>query len=190
MNPQNVGAMIEKNYGGVRIDGTNATIIGDGDGNFIADRNGIARVWMDHALWPLITTSLYINQTGDIEILKKQVPYFKDAQTMRGTEIDTLWNDAYGNKQRTEDGQVYTGSVLEHILIQQLAAFYDVGVHNIYRLRGADWNDAWIWQQKMVKVLPLPVLMRAISTLLLPYYALWNLQAKPVSRCQRKLKSC
>ena len=40
----NVGAMIEKNYGGVRIDGTNATIIGDGDGNFIADRNGIARV--------------------------------------------------------------------------------------------------------------------------------------------------
>ena len=27
MNPQNVGAMIEKNYGGVRIDGTNATII-------------------------------------------------------------------------------------------------------------------------------------------------------------------
>ena len=94
MNPQNVGAMIEKNYGGVRIDGTNATIIGDGDGNFIADRNGIARVWMDHALWPLITTSLYINQTGDIEILKKQVPYFKDAQTMRGTEIDTLWNDA------------------------------------------------------------------------------------------------
>lgn len=142
MNPQNVGAMIEKNYGGVRIDGTNATIIGDGDGNFIADRNGIARIWMDHALWPLITTSLYINQTGDIEILKKQVPYFKDAQTMRGTEIDTLWNDAYGNKQRTEDGQVYTGSVLEHILIQQLAAFYDVGVHNIYRLRGADWNDA------------------------------------------------
>ena len=48
-DPQNVGAMIEKNYGGVRIDGTNATIIGDGDGNFIADRNGIARVWMDHA---------------------------------------------------------------------------------------------------------------------------------------------
>ena len=45
--------------------------------NFIADRNGIARVWMDHALWPLITTSLYINQTGDIEILKKQVPYLK-----------------------------------------------------------------------------------------------------------------
>lgn len=50
MEPQDVGQMIAKNYGGVRIDGTNATIIGDGDGNFIADRDGIARVWMDHAL--------------------------------------------------------------------------------------------------------------------------------------------
>ena len=38
MDPHNVGKMIENNYGGVRIDGTNATIIGDGDGNFIADR--------------------------------------------------------------------------------------------------------------------------------------------------------
>ncbi|MDY5985933.1 MAG: cellobiose phosphorylase, partial [Lachnoclostridium sp.] len=83
MDPENVGEMITKNYGGVRVDGTNATIIGDGDGHFIADRNGIARVWMDHALWPLMTTKLYIDQTGDIEILNKQVPYFKDAQTIR-----------------------------------------------------------------------------------------------------------
>lgn len=142
MEPQNVGTMISKNYGGVRIDGTNATIIGDGDGNFIADRNGITRVWMDHALWPLMTTKLYIDQTGDIDILKKEVPYFKDTQTMRGTEIDTLWNDAYGNQQRTDTDEIYTGSILEHILIQQLAAFYEVGDHNIYQLRGADWNDA------------------------------------------------
>ena len=142
MDPENVGEMIAKNYGGVRIDGTNATIIGDGDGHFIADRNGIARVWMDHALWPLMTTKLYIDQTGDIEILNRQIPYFKDAQTIRGTEIDTLWNDDYGNKQRTIENDIYTGSILEHLLIQQLAAFYEVGDHNIYKLRGADWNDA------------------------------------------------
>ncbi len=142
MEPENVGEMIAKNYGGVRIDGTNATIIGDGDGNFIADRNGIARVWMDHALWPLMTTKLYIDQTGDVEILNKQVPYFKDAQTIRGTEIDALWNDEYGNQQRTAENEIYTGSILEHLLIQHLAAFYEVGNHNIYRLRGADWNDA------------------------------------------------
>lgn len=142
MDPQNVGDMIASNYGGVRIDGTNATIIGDGNGNFIADRNGIARVWMDHALWPLMTTKLYIDQTGDIEILNKQIPYFKDSQTMRGTEIDTLWNDDYGSRQRTSEHTVYTGSILEHLLIQQLTSFYEVGDHNIYRLRGADWNDA------------------------------------------------
>ncbi len=142
LEPQRVGEMIEKNFGGVRIDGTNATIIGSGDGNFIADRNGIARVWMDHALWPLMTTKLYIDQTGDIEILNKQIPYFKDAQTMRGTGTDTLWEPEHSDRQRTAADEIYTGSMLEHLLIQQLAAYYEVGEHNIYRLRGADWNDA------------------------------------------------
>lgn len=142
VEPENVGHMIAENYGGVRIDGTNATIIGSGNGNFLADRNGIARVWMDHALWPLMTTKLYIDQTGDAEILNKPISYFKDAQTMRGTEGDTLWNPEYGDKQRTAGNDIYTGSILEHLLIQQLTAFYEVGDHNIYRLRGADWNDA------------------------------------------------
>lgn len=142
MNPKDVGQMIVKNYGGVRVDGTNATIIGDGDGNFIADRNGIARVWMDHALWPLMTTMLYIDQTGDVDILTKQAPYFKDAQTRRGEDCDTLWDAQAGNWQRTANGDIYTGSILEHLLIQQLTAFYEVGDHNICQLRGADWNDA------------------------------------------------
>ena len=31
---------------------------------------------------------------------------------------------------------------MEHLLIQHLTAFYEVGEHNIFRLRGADWNDA------------------------------------------------
>ena len=143
MEPSNVGQMIIRNYGGVRIDGTNATIIGDGDGNFIADRNGIARVWMDHALWPLMTTRLYIDQTGDVEILNRQeAPYFKDAQALRGTGIDSAWDPSQGSQQKTEKGSVYSGSILEHLLIQHLTAFYEVGDHNIYRLRGADWNDA------------------------------------------------
>ena len=142
MDPQNVGDMIRKNFGGVRVDGTNATIIGAGDGNFIADRNGIARVWMDHALWPLMTTQLYIDQTGDLNILNSPAPYFKDPQALRGTGIDQDWNDAYGNRQRTESGEAYQGTILEHLLIQHLTAFYEVGEHNIFRLRGADWNDA------------------------------------------------
>ncbi len=140
MDPDGVGEMIKANFGGVRVDGTNATIIGDGMGNFIADRNGIARVWMDHAMWPLMTLTLYIDQTGDRGILDTAVPYFKDPQTMRGTEIDEQWNG--GGRQETENGAVYMGSILEHLLIQHLTAFYEVGVHNIFRLRGADWNDA------------------------------------------------
>lgn len=142
MDPQNVGKMIENNYGGVRIDGTNATIIGNGEGNFIADRNNITRVWMDHALWPLITTQLYIDQTGDIDILNRKVPYFKDAQTERGRLRDQLWSSEQGNKQMTQADVIYKGSILEHLLIQQLGAFYEIGKHNIYRLRDADWNDA------------------------------------------------
>ena len=142
MDPENVGEMIEKNYGGVRIDGTNATIIGEGDGNFVADRNGISRVWMDHALWPLMTTKLYIDQTGDIDILMKKAPYFKDGQTARGTAIDVLWNESSGSCLKTASDEIYTGTILEHLLIQQLTSFYEVGDHNIYKLRGADWNDA------------------------------------------------
>lgn len=142
LEPKSVRQTIVKNYGGVRIDGTNATIIGSGDGNFLADRNGITRVWMDHALWPLMTTKLYIQQTGDIEILNQQVPYFKDRQVQRGTALDGLWNESYGSRQLTENHQVYAGSILEHLFIQHLTAFYEVGNHNIYRLRDADWNDA------------------------------------------------
>lgn len=142
MDPDGVGDMIQANFGGVRIDGTNATIIGDGAGNFIADRNGIARVWMDHALWPLMTTKLYIDQTGDIAILNAAVSYFKDSLAMRGTQTDKLWSGGEGNRQRTESGALYMGSILEHLLIEHLTAFYEVGAHNIFRLRGADWNDA------------------------------------------------
>lgn len=142
MEPSQVGQMIKANYSGVRIDGTNATIIGNGEGNFIADRNGISRVWMDHALWPQMTTQLYLDQTGDLALLDCTAPYFKDPQTFRGNGIDTSWLPTKGNLQYTESGEIYQGSILEHLLIQQLTAFYDVGEHNLYRLRGADWNDA------------------------------------------------
>ena len=97
--------MIEQNFGGVRVDGTNATIIGAGDGNFIADRNGIARVWMDHALWPQMTTRLYMDQTGDVEILNRQAPYFKDAQALRGTALDPDYRPEQGGWQRDAAGR-------------------------------------------------------------------------------------
>lgn len=142
MDPCGVRQMILDNYGGVRIDGTNATIIGERQGEFIADRNGIARVWMDHGVWPFMTTKLYIDQTGDVEILKERVSYFKDEHTERGTKLDEQWDVSYGIRQKCENDAVYEGSVLEHLMLQHLCAFYEVGEHNHIRLRGADWNDA------------------------------------------------
>lgn len=142
MNPAGVREMLISNFGGVRMDGTNATIIGLGQGEFIADRNNITRVWMDHGVWPFLTTLTYIMQSGDLEILLKENTYFKDPQAVRGEEKDTLWKPEDGNLVKTADGQVYQGSILEHMLLEHLCAFYDVGEHNHIRLRGADWNDA------------------------------------------------
>ncbi len=142
MNPGGVRQMILDNYGGVRIDGTNATIIGEKQGEFIADRNNITRVWMDHGVWPFLTTKLYIDQTGDLGILNQKVSYFKDRQVERGTAIDEAWTEEYGKKQKDARGEVYEGTILEHLLLEHLCSFYEVGDHNHIRLRGADWNDA------------------------------------------------
>ncbi len=142
MNPDGVRRMLIDNFGGMRMDGTNATIIGSKQGEFIADRNGIARVWMDHGVWPYLTTELYINQTGDLDILLEKNTYFKDLLICRGEDRDTEWEVSQGEKQKDKAGNVYSGTLLEHLLIQNLASFYDVGEHNEIKLRGADWNDA------------------------------------------------
>ena len=62
----------------MRPNGTNATIIGKEPGEFIADRNNISRTWMDHGVWPWITTELYVHQTGDLQFLLEEAPYFMD----------------------------------------------------------------------------------------------------------------
>lgn len=142
MNPDNVGQMVRDNFCGVRIDGTNATIIGAKQGEFVADRNNITRVWMDHGMWPYLTTELYINQTGDLAVLTDELPYFKDPQVMRGTVKDTAWDVEYGQWQKSENGEIYKGSVLEHLLIQHICAVCEVGENGNILLRGADWNDA------------------------------------------------
>ena len=134
MDPKDVRGMLIDNFGGVRTDGTNATIIGNGRGEFIADRNGITRVWMDHAMWPFMTMDLYIRQTGDLGILNEEAPYFIDRQIMRGEKL--LDADISTDNLHSE------GTVLEHLLLQNLAAFFDVGDHGHMKLRGADWNDA------------------------------------------------
>jgi hypothetical protein len=130
------------NFAGVRIDGSNATIIGSCPGEFKADRNNIPRVWMDHGAWPLLATNLFIDQTGDLSILLRPQVYFKDHLVARTQEVDNNWSPAQGTVLQTVNGAPYQGSILEHLLIQHLTPFFNVGEHNNIRLEGADWNDA------------------------------------------------
>ncbi len=130
------------NFAGVRLDGSNATIIGDRPGEFKADRNNIPRVWMDHGAWPFLTVKFYIDQTGDLRFLLREQAYFKDNHIKRAQDIDKQWDSSSGTSQLTEKGKIAKGTILEHLLVQHLTAFYNVGEHNIIRLEGADWNDA------------------------------------------------
>ncbi|MGM0507927.1 MAG: GH36-type glycosyl hydrolase domain-containing protein [Fusobacteriota bacterium] len=141
MEPEGVKETLYNNFGGVRIDGTNATIIGNKPGEFIADRNNISRIWMDHGAWPFLTTKLYLDQSGDLEFLSEKQTYFKDAHIMYGQKLDKNWTIKDGNKQKSSNGEIYEGTMLEHMLIQHLVSFYNVGEHNNMRLEGADWND-------------------------------------------------
>lgn len=125
---------------GIRLDGTNATIIGEKPGQFLADRNQIVRVWMDHGVWPVRTIHLYLQQTGDTSILLERRAYFRDSRIRRGEGTDPTWRTEDGTVYRAS-GEPYQGTVLEHLLAQTLTAFFDVGERGHIRLRDADWND-------------------------------------------------
>ncbi len=137
--PLKAKKLILKSFSGIRIDGTNATIITK-EGKFISDRNSIPRVWIDHGIWPYLTLRSYIHKTGDINILTDQLPYFQDHLVMRAQEKTTKFC-SQDYLLRTKTKKIYKGTVLEHLLIQHLTAFFNVGKHNIIRLENADWND-------------------------------------------------
>lgn len=141
MEPAEVRYLLLNNYAGVRMDGSNATIIGAGPGEFVADRNNIPRVWMDHGAWPLMTTLLYLHQSGDLDFLFQPQGYFRDIFVKRCRERDASWTPEQGNKLLTADGQIYEGTILEHILLQNIVPFFNVGEHGNIKLEGADWND-------------------------------------------------
>ncbi|NDI35872.1 GH36-type glycosyl hydrolase domain-containing protein [Chengkuizengella sediminis] len=142
-DPKKVKELLLNNFAGVRIDGSNATIIGSEPGEFVADRNNISRVWMDHGAWPFLTTMLYIHQSGDIEFLLENQTYFKDTQIKRSKDLDLQWDPEQGNQLKSENSDIYEGTIFEHMLLQNIVQFYNVGQHNNIKLEGADWNDAF-----------------------------------------------
>ncbi len=142
MESRDISSMLLSNFAGIRMDGSNATIVGVHPGEFKADRNNIPRAWMDHGAWPLLTTRLYIDQTGDLRFLLREQVYFKDHLTHRCQSVDSAWRPEQGTVLLGETGEPYRGTVLEHLLVQHLTAFFNVGEHNNILLEGADWNDA------------------------------------------------
>lgn len=140
-NPEDAREVLVSNCAGIRTDGSNATIILKGIGNFAADRNKISRVWMDHGVWPYYTTKLYIDRTGDIDILLEENTYWKDHQIRRAKARDNNWNPYEGNQQKAAAGDIYRGSVLEHLILQHLVCFHNVGDFNNMKLEDGDWND-------------------------------------------------
>ncbi len=141
MEPAEVPDLLHSYFAGVRVDGSNATIIGSRAGEFIADRNNIARIWMDHGAWPFLTTKLYLDQTGDLDFLLREQTYFKDQRVDRARGIDADWSPDQGVRLRAQSGEEYRGTLLEHLLVQHLTPFFNVGGHNNLRLEGGDWND-------------------------------------------------
>ncbi len=91
--------MLFGNFAGRAYGRSNATIIGSKPGEFKADRNNIPRVWMDHGAWPLLTTKLYIDQTGDLKFLLRQQTYFKDQFAHRSHARDSAWTPEQGTPQ-------------------------------------------------------------------------------------------
>jgi len=140
--PEDVANLLHDSFAGVRLDGSNATIIGSKPGEFKADRNNIPRVWMDHGAWPLLTVQQYIDLSGDLDFLLRGQTYFADHLSHRTKKTNPNWKPGSDTRLKTMTGKVVQGSLLEHMLVQHLAVFYNVGDHNLIRLEGADWNDA------------------------------------------------
>ena len=137
MNDASVRDMLINNFQGVRIDGSNATIIGNEPGEFKADRNMITRVWSDHGAWPLLTVNMYIDETGDLDFLMVKQSYFQD-QFTHYTKKTQIYHSPFVAK---ADGKPYEGTILEHLLLQNLVGYHNTGEHGFVRLEDADWND-------------------------------------------------
>ncbi|WP_162151185.1 GH36-type glycosyl hydrolase domain-containing protein [Haploplasma modicum] len=148
---KSVSESIYENFAGVRIDGSNATIIGEKVGEFKSDRNQIVRVWSDHGAWPLLTTKLYIDETGDLDILFKKQKYFEDGFTHYSKMKKPTSSD---NNILMLNGKVYEGTILEHLLLQNLIGYFNIGEHGFTRLEDADWNDGLDMANKKGETIP------------------------------------
>jgi cellobiose phosphorylase len=140
-HPREARSILLNNIRGVRIDGSNATIIGYGPGEFIADRNNLPRTWMDHGVWPLWVVDFYIRQSGDLDILRQKRPFFYDGFSHRTRKRDPRWENGADTLLRDRRGRTVRAEILLHLAVQNLTQFYNRGDNGNIRLEDADWND-------------------------------------------------
>lgn len=140
-DPTQVRKAILNNVGGIRVDGSNATIVGHKPGEFVADRNKIVRVWSDHGVWGFVTVDWYAQRTGDASVFLAEQTYFSDKFTHYTHRSSPVLKENGDTVQRGRDNRPYKGSILEHLIVEHVVPFFNVGDHGNVRLEDADWND-------------------------------------------------
>lgn len=128
LDPQHSKEKIKKIAALIRRDGTCAPGWSDTYGPY---HN---RPFKDHPTWLTPTVASYVKETGDVALLKENLPWLKDKWTAGGTQVDPNWKGG-----SVRDGE---GTLFDHLLAQLNFTFNDVSVHGIPRVGEADWNDA------------------------------------------------
>ena len=141
IDPKGLEERTMKTLEGIRLDGTNATRFFARTKEFGSDEvNGL---WCDHPYWTAQTVMILANFLGDKKFLFRDgIGYFKDCYQNRGESKNDKWKKGYIENQKTTSGKKYTGTVIEHMLVQVETMFYDVGNNNLLKQKRADWNDA------------------------------------------------
>ena len=67
--------------------------------------------------------------------------YWKDAQIERAKNIDINWKKEDGNNQKTKEDICYVGTILEHLILENLICSLNIGEHGNIKLEDGDWND-------------------------------------------------
>ena len=141
IDPKGLEERTMKTLEGIRLDGTNATRFFARTKEFGSDE--VHGLWCDHPYWTAQTVMILINFLGDYSFLFREgIAYFKDGYRSRGEVKDIDWKAGTIDSQKTAKGNAYKGSVIEHLLVQLLTMFYDVGDNNLLKQKRADWNDA------------------------------------------------
>ncbi|MDR3112466.1 MAG: hypothetical protein LBU55_04820 [Elusimicrobiota bacterium] len=141
IDPKGLQERTLKTLEGIRIDGTNATRFFARTKEFGSDKiNGL---WCDHPYWTFQTVQILINFLGDYDFLFRDgIAYFRDAYRDRGETQDLNWTTGTIGNQKNQNDEIYKGTVIEHLLVQILTMFYDVGNNGLLKQKRADWNDA------------------------------------------------